>query len=561
MTGCTTYACSWKLALLICGAFVADAYGENQDAAAPPPTPETVGLSLMDAVHSTLTRLPQIEMQRCQMAAEQGAVQAAQGVFDLQLDVQSALSLGANRSSSSALQTSVQLRGAAPTLSAVSEARSRSRSRDLSLDWDSEARLTQQLRSGIFLESALSFKRTDAEVRGRQEVRTESSVSPSSLDADNAEQTAAIQFSIVTPLLQGRGRDITTAPLRMAETQAEAAQLELTHATAAAVYQCVSAYWDCLAAQENLAVALRSEQDARQLLRDLETLVEADERPAADLGSSRADLAARSASRVAAEQNLLEARSRLALAMGLDERLDSAVSLCDAFPTPETVFEPPDTAAWEQLAVSRRHDIKASRLYEAAQNLAVAIAKDQTLAAVDLHTSVRYQQDYNRSRPTLGNGQTNAEQFQVGATLSFSYPFQNNAARGQLYRQKALRQQTRLQTFDLERTIRANIVTAAGAVHNALSRQDAARESVRYYAQAVEDETKKMRHGFSTLLDVLTLFDRLKEAEAALISAQQALGEAIIQVRYQSGALLTEDDAACRVERDWLVTLPQAAFP
>src|SRR5690606_19684430 len=95
-----------------------------------------------------------------------------------------------------------------------------------------------------------------------------------------------------------------------------AVELEQVQTEATAAAQVAQAYWDYVGAvRVRDALGVTAER-AQRLLDETETLVAADERPAADLIALRADVARRRAALLQADQAVFQARQALGLAMG-----------------------------------------------------------------------------------------------------------------------------------------------------------------------------------------------------------------------------------------------------
>lgn len=80
----------------------------------------------------------------------------------------------------------------------------------------------------------------------------------------------------------------------------------------------VSSYWNVVAATKQLEVLREAESRATALTESIQSLIDADRLPRADINDVKANMAAREANRVAGEQQLVEARQQLAIDMGLD---------------------------------------------------------------------------------------------------------------------------------------------------------------------------------------------------------------------------------------------------
>ena len=119
---------------------------------------------------------------------------------------------------------------------------------------------------------------------------------------------AIVLFSVNVPLLKGAGKVAADAEEMAARETLEATLLDLEQTISKSVLSTTQAYWAYLAALEALEVFRRMEGDARQTLEDTRLLVRGNEQPASDLETFEANLAQKTSQRVAAEQDLFQAR-------------------------------------------------------------------------------------------------------------------------------------------------------------------------------------------------------------------------------------------------------------
>jgi outer membrane protein TolC len=100
------------------------------------------------------------------------------------------------------------------------------------------------------------------------------------------------------------------------------------------------------------------------------------------------------------------------------------------------------------------------------------------------------------------------------------------------------------------------VPVALDAVARQAQQLERAREAVRLFERAVINEEKKLRAGTSTLIDLITQRDRLTSARQFEVSAQLNLAVALLELRFQTGTLLPEVDAAGAVDPGRLTTVP-----
>jgi outer membrane protein TolC len=96
-------------------------------------------------------------------------------------------------------------------------------------------------------------------------------------------QQATVALSVVQHLLRGAGEIGAASGVASARHAVKAAELALDFAAQQQVFQTAAAYFELVAAQQQLALLLRAEQVVRHLAEELRVLVESDQRPRTDL--------------------------------------------------------------------------------------------------------------------------------------------------------------------------------------------------------------------------------------------------------------------------------------
>lgn len=161
---------------------------------------------------------------------------------------------------------------------------------------------------------------------------------------------ATVLATVVQPLLLGRGEDVVAveelAGEHMVDATREAAlRVADAHATAAAL-----GYWALVATRDALLVEQEAERRAQRVADEIDVLIAADERPAADRVQIAAWVAERTAARMAAEGAVAQAWTALRTAMGLDAAAPAEAELpADPLPRLDAGSLPP-RATWAALA-------------------------------------------------------------------------------------------------------------------------------------------------------------------------------------------------------------------
>lgn len=491
-------------------------------AAVPVRTLAQSGLSLLDAARTTLIEQPAIKTQREQVTLAEGSLQAAAGRFDLQL-------FGSVDRSRTA--TPLRLQDQSATIATA-----------LTHQTQYSLSAEKPLRSGLILSPGLGVTRQD-------------------LNYDPlATNRAAVSFGITQPLARGRGAAVVTAEETAARYEVDAATSTLRYTAAVSVYQTAVAYWSYVAAHRNLEVIRASEQRAVQLRQETQALIDAGNRPGADIRQVDANLAERMALRTAYEQALFEARQVLGLAMGLPA--DRAVALpapIDDFPALVDDLAAAGDVRLPERALDNRADLAATRQRERGTQRLVAAARDALKPQVNLNLSLGYS-GLTEASPFSGLFSSLAQRLSgpnVLASVTVAKSQANSTARGQLARVEAARRQTQIQIDDLARTIRSAVVVAQDDLANSAVRVRLLGEAGALYGTAVDDERAKLQLGLSTIIDVVLLEDRLTRSLLDEIAARQRYASALARLRFETGTIVAGTGPAFEVVAGTFVNPPR----
>ena len=408
--------------------------------------------------------------------------------------------------------------------------------------------LNQELANGILLQPSLSIIRTDDQSFGAE-----------------TQNDASINFSLIIPLQKGWGRDVVEAETRSARASLQSSRYSLQHAMASSIKEMVAAYWNYVAAEKKLTILQNIENRSRQAVADMRELIKADENPASDLGLLSANLSDKSFSRVAAQQDLLAARNGLGMVMGLTriEEVDLSRPR-DSFPEVIDIsgVDKVNRAQFlllVSLAKKMRTDLKALSSNEEALRVTLAAAHNDLKPQLDLVFSTGYNglaegDDWKKSLNSLSS---RVPGLNYGVTLNYQFPYQNNIAKGQLAQIEAALAQARISTADLERNIVSQVEVVFTALQRSLEELQYSAEAVRVYQQVVADEKVKIRLGMATVIDLITMADKLEGALLAEVSSQQNYANTLLNLRYETGTLVFWGDDGSSLSLKNLTTIPE----
>lgn len=470
---------------------------------------ENEGLSLTRSISTTLSLQPSIALGKADVESSRGTVKEKGAPFD------PTLSAGFDYEFQS-----IPL----PETEAVEVGSSVERQETVT----SNLSLTKRSRTGITFTPSIEIERV-------------SGLNTSTLQESTPSNTV-VTFALDIPLLRGLGVEATGAEELAAIQDLEASKLDLAHTASQSVLNTTLAYWDYLASQKKLAIMRGMETSAQKSLKDMRLMVANDAAPASNLETLKANLAAKTADRVAAAQDLYASRQSLGLAMGL------AYQAIDDLPLPSQPFPEPvrqrklniDQSALIEQAREQRKDLAAMKTRGKSARILVVAAENMLLPRLDLSLKAGYQglSEGSEFSEYVGSVVENTEGPSYGGGLKFQMPFENSEARGVLLQRTSTLRKNLIDTSNLDRKIRSKIVVSVQALLRSMVELYQTRLSIKNYRVAVKNEKIKLRRGFSTVIDVMNLEDRLRDAMTDEVTRHSNFAQALARLRYETGNLV-----------------------
>ena len=493
---------------------------------------ESTPITLLDAVRSAITRHPALHTEEEQVQISRALKQQASSVFDNVL--------AGGFSQSHLNQPLTKYEQATALSSGINTAALFSNLTDLNFGG------TKLLRDGISFGPSLDLGRT-----------TDNLTNLSGVNASH------LGLQITLPLLRGRGREVVTAQENAAGVEIEATLLDLRHTVASLILDAASSYWAYVAAQKSLAVAQGSEKRGRQFVENVQTLIDADQSPRSDIRNVAANLSDREATRIAAEEAALEARQALAISMGLStETVTEKLLTLDDFPEPESGFAPSDDSAlvkrYSDEALHRRADLMAAdrRVGEAKllSNASFNLLKPQ----LDLNFSTGYSGLSEGTQPGhyLYSPFAGVQGLDAIGGVTYQFPRANNLAKGKVAQATAQLHQAELQSKDTARKIVSSVETSYSSLRISILRLQKARKSVAEFQGALEGEHDRLTLGIGSVVDILTVEDRLTSALQNEVQAHMAYAVALVNFRFATGTFFNGGDPSITIQKYDLTTFP-----
>jgi outer membrane protein len=494
---------------VITGATLIPPVGARPAVAQDQPAAVSAPLDIVTAAQSTLDRHPLLEAQRQQVAISRAVRQQQTGAFDTQFE------WGVTDRHTRTPLTDAESAGL-PVSALLENA------------FGVSGSAQRLLRSGIALGPSLAVNRATDNVQ-----------------VTNGLNRARLSFDVTFPLLRGKGEAIVAGLETAAAIDVDASLLDFGQQAADLVRTTATSYWQYVASRRQLEIVTQSEARGRQYVEAVRTLADADRLPRSEVNQAQANFDSRAAGRFLLEQQVMEARSALALAMGLPaDRIAGLPTPGDGFPDglAETLPRrgPDAVQALVDLALTRRADYLAAEKSRASADVRRQVATNGVRPQMDVTLST----GYSSLRPGRGTGDFLGSAF-VGASgpdaivgLRWTRPLANSTALGAMAEAEAAYQQALWLRTERGRVIAVEVVNAVTALQNGILRLTRASEAVKGFQAALDGEQDKLRLGVGSLTDLLTVEGRLTEALLDLVAAQQAYAEGLVQLRYASGTLI-----------------------
>jgi len=373
---------------------------------------------------------------------------------------------------------------------------------------------------------------------------------------------STVNFQLTQPLLRGRGAKITTALEKASVFYINKSKYDSEFTNSYEIEQIGIAYWNYYTTYKSLAIYIQNENRVREVLNMTIELVKADKKPESDLAQVNADLSNQERFTAAAKQDLYNARLNLGRTIGLtdeeSQRLDIPVN---DFPT---ILESgyTETINKEKLidiAKENRGDLKANGEEFKAIELEYMVATNNlkpelNLSAFAFYGSASVGNGVEKSWSSLTNNQ--GRDSGGGAKLTFSFPLNNNLAKGNYaIRKTALQNQSTINE-NTQRNIELNIDMAINNLINNALIVKKSEEAYGFCLNAYNNEQIKFQAGLTTLLNLMIFQERLTSSELQNLSAREQFSNAILTLRHETGTLISKEQIGFKITQDAFYTIP-----
>ncbi len=348
---------------------------------------------------------------------------------------------------------------------------------------------------------------------------------------------ASGKLELTQPLLRGAGPAVNLAQVRIARTSVKISEWQLRKRIIDVMTQTDFVYNQLQLSIEEMKVAERSRELARQLFKDNQARVEIGVKSPLDVTEARAEVAAREEGVILAQRNVLDNENLLKQLVTADmlTMLDTRVEIVPP-PLPRFVA---DVRGGVADALALRPDYRQALLELEQKHITVTLKKNDLLPRIDLTGSLELlgiENDFGASASRIAK----RDQTSWAAGVIFSIPLGNRAARGALNQSTLEVAKALVGIEQLEQQIIVDVDNASGQIVTSRQRIASTREARRLARESLDAGEERLRAGTGTTFVVLELQKKLAEAELAELRAGADYNKAVSEYLRQTGTTLRE---------------------
>jgi outer membrane protein TolC len=342
-------------------------------------------------------------------------------------------------------------------------------------------------------------------------------------------------LSLVQPLLRGFGFSANLAQLRIARNNVLVSEWELRRRIIDIITTVNFVYHDLHLSIENLRVAEKSRDLARQLLADNIRRAEIGVMSPLNITTARAEAAARQEGVILALRDVKDNENFLKQLVTMDMERMLSVRV-EIEPPPFEQFTA-DVPGGISDALALRPDFQQALLDLKRRNIQLAFTKNQALPRFDLTGSLNLLGFDNDIGTAFSRaGRRDETQWTAGAI--FSVPIPNRDGRGSVLAARLSSAQALVILDRLEQQIVVDVDNASGQILTGKERIASTGEARKLAQESLDAGEERLRAGTGTTFEVLELQSKLAEAEVAELRAHADYNKAIGEYRRQTGTAL-----------------------
>jgi outer membrane protein TolC len=390
----------------------------------------------------------------------------------------------------------------------------------------------------------------------------------------NTSDSSDLTLNLNQPLLRGFGSRVNGLSIAMARNGQESSRQALVASVQKLLVEVESAYWNVVAARENLKVSSQSLDVAQDLLRITKIRVDVGTLAPIEIVGSESGVATREEAIIrarAALQNAEDVLKRLLNVPG--ERWSEPLVLTDeakASDSPE--FDESRLEGAFKTALERRPEMAQLRIDLSSKTMQAAADRSLTLPQLDLFGTYGLsgsspelctQKDVDAHRcTTVGDPISGASWSEAAGNianrdyrnwtvgLKFSMPIFNRSERAKATISRLEVERGQASLASLEQQIKVDVRLAGRAVETAHKTIYAAEKARILAEKNLDAERKKYENGITTNFQILQVEEQLAQARLAEVQARVGYQQAVTEYHRAIGDLLETRNVTIRGEED-----------
>ncbi|MFY1929447.1 TolC family protein [Achromobacter xylosoxidans] len=357
-------------------------------------------------------------------------------------------------------------------------------------------------------------------------------------NADRAGQfrNDGVTFSVIQPLLRGGGREVATAPVRMARLMEQNNRLALQATVSQTVTRIVLSYRELLRAQEQVRISQDALARSRQLLNINKTLIQAGRMAEFEIVQTEADVATQELG-VEDANNLLAARKlELLQLLGLD--LNGQVRATELLRAEKLQLRELDA---QRVAFERQPAYLMQLIASEQAEINLLVARNESLWDVSLIGRATQTRDRYSGGAYLQGSDRRWEGY---AGIQLEIPIGDLSTRQNEVRATVAMQDQAVQLKNAQQVLEREVNDAVRDVDSRWRQYQIAERAYELSRRKLDIEREKLQVGRSSNFQVLSFESDLRNAESARLSALVGYLNAQTQLDQRLGTTLESWDIA-----------------
>lgn len=319
-----------------------------------------------------------------------------------------------------------------------------------------------------------------------------------------------VSASIVQPLLRGRGRLLYEANERRAVLARDAAVLARRVSAIQTVQAVVSAYWDLVLAERQLAITMQSLDLARERLRITQIGTEGGKVPRSEIPAVQQIIATREEEVLAGELAVVDRSIALRRTVGLPIGAgEIALRVGTELATRDDSF---DLGALTERAYAASPELAQLAKSDAVSQIDIEVTENGLLPQLDAALSI----GPTGQDEKFGTAWKNLVQFKalsVGGSLTFQHSLGQENVRGLAREQRAARRKLTVTAFDVRAQLAQGMASSVAQLELAKRRLALSQRAIDLANENIKIESDRFNLGKATNFDVLNRQEELRQAE------------------------------------------------